>query len=638
MITAIDSPTAAASTATTPSSTNAASSEDRFLKLLVAQLSNQDPMNPMDNAQMTSQMAQISTVSGVQQVNETLKSLAAQMSAMQMLQSGSLVGRNVLVPGATLVPENGKAGGAVDLDTRADSVRIDILSAGGAVVDTINLGAQEAGRHLFEWDASRYPGVVHPSYRVTASLGDAKVTATPLVRDKVSRSAPTTAACTCSSAAWAASLTTPSKPFSKRWHPRLRSTLRTSRNHTMSFQTGLSGLNAASRNLDVIGHNIANANTVGSKVSRAEFSELVAASTIAGDGRSAGIGVEVATVSQLFTQGNVNLTGGNLDLSINGAGFFRVTLPDGTAAYTRSGEFKLDTGGNIITNAKANVMGYPTTVAGVPMSRTLQALQLPTSTPIPAKATGAITAEFNLDSQAVVWDSVVPNTPLTTYGTSLTTYDSQGAPITASLYMRKTANDTWEVFTDPTSAATAAATLTATLSFGTNGQLVSSVPATPAINLTSPNPLIGTFSPTLDVTSATQFATAFAVSDLTQDGYAPGDFVSLKIAANGVILASYSNGQSQATGMVALVDFRNVQGLAPSAGDAWTETIASGQPIQGTPGEGKFGALRAGALEDSNIDLTSELVNMMTAQRAYQANAQTIKTQDQVLSTLTNLR
>ena len=406
----------------------------------------------------------------------------------------------------------------------------------------------------------------------------------------------------------------------------------------MSFQTGLSGLNAASRNLDVIGHNIANANTVGSKVSRVEFSELVAASTIAGDGRSAGIGVEVATVSQLFTQGNVNLTGGNLDLSINGAGFFRVTLPDGTAAYTRSGEFKLDTGGNIITNAKANVMGYPTTVAGVPTSRTLQALQLPTSTPIPAKATGAITAAFNLDSQAVVWDSVLPNTPLTTYGTSLTTYDSQGAPITASLYMRKTANDTWEVFTDPTSAATAAATLTATLSFGTNGQLLSSVPATPAINLASPDPLIGTFSPTLDVTSATQFATAFAVSNLTQDGYAPGDFVSLKIAANGVILASYSNGQTQAAGMVALVDFRNVQGLAPSAGDAWTETIASGQPIQGTPGEGKFGALRAGALEDSNIDLTSELVNMMTAQRAYQANAQTIKTQDQVLSTLTNLR
>ncbi len=406
----------------------------------------------------------------------------------------------------------------------------------------------------------------------------------------------------------------------------------------MSFQTGLSGLNAASHNLDVIGHNIANANTVGSKVSRAEFSELVAASTIAGNGRTAGIGVEVATVSQQFTQGNVNVTGGNLDLSINGAGFFRVTLPDGSAAYTRAGEFKLDTGGNIITNAKANLMGFPTTIQGTSTSSTLQKLTLPTSTPIPASATTAIKAEFNLNSQAVVWNTPLPTTPLTTYGTSITTYDSQGAPISTSFYMRKTANDTWEVFTDPSSNATATATLAATLTFGVNGQLLSTVPATPTISLTSPNPTIGTFTPTLDMTKATQFATAFAVSDLTQDGYAPGEFLSLKISDNGTILASYSNGQNQAAGKVALVDFRNVQGLAPSSGDAWTETIASGQPIQGTPGEGKFGLLRAGALEDSNIDLTSELVNMMTAQRSYQANAQTIKTQDQVLSTLTNLR
>ena len=170
----------------------------------------------------------------------------------------------------------------------------------------------------------------------------------------------------------------------------------------MSFQTGLSGLNAASRNLDVIGNNIANANTVGAKVSRAEFSEIVAASTIAATGRTEGIGVEVATVSQLFTQGGVNVTGGNLDLAINGGGFFRVTMPDGTAAYTRAGEFKLDTKGNIVSNAGANLMGYPTTTAGVATSSTLQALQLPTSTPIPASATTNIKAEFNLDSTAAV--------------------------------------------------------------------------------------------------------------------------------------------------------------------------------------------------------------------------------------------
>ena len=406
----------------------------------------------------------------------------------------------------------------------------------------------------------------------------------------------------------------------------------------MSFQTGLSGLNAASRSLDVIGNNIANANTVGAKVSRAEFSEVVAASTIALTGRSEGIGVAVATVSQQFTQGNVNITGNNLDLAINGPGFFRLTMPDGTAAYTRAGQFKLDTLGNVVSNAGANLMGYPTTVAGAPTSATLQALQLPTTKPIPAKATSAIDAEFNLDAKAAVWNTPVPPTPLTTYGTSLTSYDSQGAPITASLYMRKTANDTWEVFTNPTSAATATASLTATLTFGTNGKLLSSVPATPTISLTSPDPTIGVFTPTLNVGAATQFATAFAVSKLTQDGYAPGDFIALKIGDSGVITANYSNGQTQAAGQVALADFRNAQGLRPSAGGNWVETAASGQPVLGSPGQGKFGVLRAGALEESNIDLTSELVNMMTAQRTYQANAQTIKTQDQVLSTLTNLR
>jgi len=406
----------------------------------------------------------------------------------------------------------------------------------------------------------------------------------------------------------------------------------------MSFQTGLSGLNAASRNLDVIGNNIANANTVGAKVARAEFAEIVAASTIAATGRTEGIGVEVSTVAQQFTQGAVVVTGNALDIAINGAGFYRLTLPDGTAAYTRAGTFKLDTEGNVVTNAGAYLMGFPTTVDGTATSSTLQRMQLPTSTPIPALQTSAITAEFNLNAAAPVWNASVPNVPLTTYGTSLTVYDSQGAEIPVSVYMRKTATDTWEVFTDPTSNATATATLAATLTFGTNGQLLSSVPATPTISVTSPNPNIGTFTPTLDVTSATQYATAFGVTDLRQDGYAPGNFVALSINENGVIQARYSNGQIQATGQIALADFRNAQGLRPTEHGNWVETVASGQPIVSAPGTGKFGELRSNALEESNIDLTAELVNMMTAQRSYQANAQTIKTQDQVLSTLTQLR
>ena len=176
---------AAAQSSRGATSTNAAGSEDRFLKLLVAQLSNQDPMNPMDNAQMTSQMAQISTVSGVQQVNSTLKSLADQFSAMQMLQGGSLVGRNVLVQGTQLSPGNGVAHAAVDLASKADKVKIEVLSASGAVVDTFELGAQATGRHPFDWDASAHPGVVKPSYRVTATLAGSAVTTTPLVQDKV---------------------------------------------------------------------------------------------------------------------------------------------------------------------------------------------------------------------------------------------------------------------------------------------------------------------------------------------------------------------------------------------------------------------------------------------------------------------
>jgi len=413
----------------------------------------------------------------------------------------------------------------------------------------------------------------------------------------------------------------------------------------MGFQQGLSGLNATSRNLDVIGHNIANANTTGMKASRAEYGELVASSLGTGGGSSAGLGVEVATVSQQFTQGNISVTNNDLDVAINGAGFLQLQLPDGSAAYTRSGELKLDRFGFITTNTGAQVLGYQTDIAGNRLSFSTNPIQLPTAAPIGANQTTQITAEFNLDAEAVVWNSVTPNTPLTTYGTSLTAYDSQGVPIPVSLYMRKVADaagppilNQWEVFTDPTSAATATASNVGTLAFGANGLLVSTTPAALTIPLTPTNPAVPAFNVTLDVSGATQYGARFAVSDLTQDGYPPGELVGVKIEENGVILARYSNGETQAAGQFAMVNFRNVQGLAPTGNGQWIETLASGQPIQGAPTEGKFGSLRAGALEDSNVDLTKELVNMMTAQRAYQANAQTIKTQDQVLQTLVNLR
>jgi flagellar hook protein FlgE len=404
----------------------------------------------------------------------------------------------------------------------------------------------------------------------------------------------------------------------------------------MSFQTGLSGLNASSRSLDVIGNNIANANTTGMKSSRAEFGDLVASSLGAGGTGGAGIGVAMASISQQFSQGNINITGNDLDVAINGGGFFQLALPDGSAAYTRDGSFKLDANGYIKTNSGANVLGYPTDKTGKTTSVKPEILQLPTSAPIAASATTAISAELNLDARAPIASSVTPPTPRSTYGTSLTAYDSQGVTLPVNLYFSKVTpttagTDQWAVYDSPTGASVGS------LVFDASGALKSSTMG--SLTLTpAPPSIVPAFPVTVDVSKVTQFGAAFAVSNLTQDGYAPGELTGLKIGENGQITARYSNGQTQIAGQLSLADFRNVQGLSPIGGNSWIASYTSGDPVLGSPGVGKFGALRSGALEESNVDLTAELVNMMTAQRAYQANAQTIKTQDQVMSTLVNLR
>jgi flagellar hook protein FlgE len=402
----------------------------------------------------------------------------------------------------------------------------------------------------------------------------------------------------------------------------------------MAFQTGLSGLNAASRNLDVIGNNIANANTVGMKSSRTEFTDIVSSAIGVTGGNSGGIGVDVGAVSQQFSQGNITITGNDLDVAINGGGFFQLNMPDKSMAYTRDGQFKLDKLGNVVTNAGANVMGYPTDIKGVQTSSTIQALKLPTSAPISANQTTTIAAEFNLDARATIQPVVSPIS--TTYGTSLTTYDSQGVALPVNLYFSKitpvtAGTDEWAVYQDPAGAPVGS------MVFNASGSLASSTVGTMTLTPKAPS-IVPAFPVTVDLSKVTQFGSAFAVAAVTQDGYAPGELTGLKIGNTGVITASYSNGQTQAAGQVALADFRNVQGLTPTGGGNWVETFASGQPVQGAPGSGKFGALTSGAIEESNVDLTAELVNMMTAQRAYQANAQTIKTQDQVMTTLVNLR
>ncbi|BEU98011.1 flagellar hook protein FlgE [Acidovorax sp. DW039] len=426
----------------------------------------------------------------------------------------------------------------------------------------------------------------------------------------------------------------------------------------MSFQQGLSGLNAASKNLDVIGHNIANANTTGFKASRAEFAEMVASAIGSAGGSNAGIGVETANIAQQFTQGNLTITGNSLDVAINGNGFFTLTQPDGSTAYTRAGNFKLDKVGNLVTNDSDKVMGYPVDpVTGLRTGTDPIPMVFPTAQPIPAKQTTTITAEFNLPATAkdAAGDPTatppVPATPRATYGTSINVYDSQGVAKPINLYFQKTATaNTWDVYDkldDPSASPPVVATKIGTIAFDNTGAIVSPAATPPAtgfqlpltVTPSPPNPnSLPTFPVTIKLDGVTQSGTKFAVSDLSQDGYTTGELTGINIENNGMIMTRYSNGVTRSEGQLALSSFRNTQGLASVGGNKWVSTFESGQPVVGIATDGNFGALRSGALEDSNVDLTAELVNMMTAQRAYQANAQTIKTQDQVMSTLVNLR
>jgi flagellar hook protein FlgE len=420
----------------------------------------------------------------------------------------------------------------------------------------------------------------------------------------------------------------------------------------MSFQQGLSGLNATSKNLEVIGNNVANSNTYGAKASRAEFSDMYANAMNGSGGATAGIGVTLAAVSQQFTQGNINATNSPMDLAINGDGFFQVTDGANPNLYSRNGQFKIDRQGYVVNNDGLQLVGYPADATGVIQPGNAAALRLPTAGIEPA-ATTEIDLEMNLDSRsATTAPTVGPAIDFTdpsTYNsaTSQTVYDALGQDVALTYYFQKAGTDTWNVFVTangtPINGTAAAPLPTATLTFPATGgaptapvgPVAIDIPATTNANGALTRAITGV---QLDVDGARQFGAPFGVTDLTQDGYAPGQVTGVSIESNGVVMARYSNGQSRPAGQIELATFRNPQGLQPLGGNVWARSFASGDPIVGVPGDGNLGVLQAGALEESNVDLTAELVNMMTAQRIYQANAQTIRTQDQVLQTLVQLR
>ena len=419
----------------------------------------------------------------------------------------------------------------------------------------------------------------------------------------------------------------------------------------MSFQQGLSGLNATSRHLEVIGNNIANAGTYGAKVARAEFADVYANSI--GTTNNIGIGVQVADVVQQFTQGSVVSTSNTLDVAINGAGFFQFRDTSGTLSYSRNGQFKVDSAGHVVNSQGHRLLGYRADDQGRIIPQSSAELQLPTAGIAP-RATDRVGLELNLDSRAAVTrpasgDTLAFDDPSTyNSATSATVYDVKGQPIGVTFYFQKAGADRWNVYASASGtplardAAGNPAPVT-TMTFPGSGAAPTSpigavavpLPALTQADGASTEPVPGL---TVDFTSATQYGTGFNVTDLTQNGHASGQLSNLSIEANGLITARYSNGLTRSAGQVELANFRNPQGLRSVGGNGWVSTYQSGEPVGGVPGTGTLGALQAGALEESNVDMTAELVNMITAQRLYQANAQTIKTQDSVMQTLVNLR
>ncbi len=511
----------------------------------------------------------------------------------------------------------------------------------------------------------------------------------------------------------------------------------------MSFNIGLSGLRAATKDLNVTGNNIANAGTVGFKQSRAEFADVYASSVLGTGKNPQGSGVLLADVSQLFNQGNINYTQNALDLAINGNGFFQVSN-NGALSYTRAGYFGTDKEGFLVDNFGYNLQGYTVDANGVLQPGVVGNLQIRTASQDP-RPTSSIEQVYNLNST----NTVPVNAPFraddpTTYNssTSLNIYDSQGNAHVFTQYFVKTGPNNWtmNVLIDgahplagaPNLAATTAAAGGATpaavlaaalgtldpasdfyadmntevsallasapppsaadvaaavarvgaqspisvnLAFDAVGRLQpitgvydpNAVPATPPdandfwqlnadgtlnlrqwtpANLNNGTPAVPVANGAnanvegvnLDMRNATQFASAFAVNRVSQDGYTTGELAGLEIAETGEVFARYTNGQSMIQGQIILANFANVQGLTPVGKTQWVQSFESGEPVRNPPATGTLGALQAGALEDSNVELSDQLVNLIVAQRNYQANAKTIETESAVTQTILNIR
>lgn len=411
----------------------------------------------------------------------------------------------------------------------------------------------------------------------------------------------------------------------------------------MSMNTAISGLNAATADLNTIGNNVANASTNGFKLSRAEFADVYPVSGSGSSSNTIGSGVKLAAVAQQFTQGNINFTSNNLDLAVNGQGFFRLSN-NGSIEYSRAGAFGIDRLGYISNSSGQHLTGYLADATGS-ITGALGDLQL-SMADIAPNATANVSVGLNLNASATAPVLAFNPANASTYNnaTSTTVYDSLGTTHLATMYYRKTAANTWEtyLYVDGVDRQ-AVAGVPDTLGFSNLGALttVNGV-AVPPGNTTSAsfNPGTGAANMTLalDYSTTTQFGSPFGVNSLSQDGYTTGRLSGVDISDTGIVYARYSNSQSRAQGQVVLTNFANNQGLRPLGNSNWTETPESGVALTGAPNTASLGVMQSGALEDSNVNLTEQLVAMITAQRNFQANAQVITTENAITQTIINLR
>ena len=414
----------------------------------------------------------------------------------------------------------------------------------------------------------------------------------------------------------------------------------------MAFSTALSGLTAASSDLDVTANNIANADTVGFKESRAQFADVYAAGAVNLNNSVIGQGVRLSSTAQQFTQGNVTTSSSNLDLAISGDGFF--TLKDASGyVYSRNGQFGEDKSGNVISSTGQALQVYPPLVNGGFNTGTLSNLNLQTAQSAPlATTTGTVILNLPANTTTPTVAPFDPTNSLTyNQSTSTTVYDSLGNAYPATMFFSATAAvpatvppttvaNSWQVNMTVNGASAGPAQ---TLTFGANGAVATPAGGVLDFNGYAPangaNPMALAFN----FGQTTQYGGQFGVTSIVQNGYATGQLSTVAIDPTGIVSAVYTNGRSTQLGQLAMANFPNPQGLKELGDTNWSETFTSGTVVAGVAASAGFGSIQSGALESSNVDLTTQLVDMITAQRAFQANAQVITTANAESQTIINI-